>query len=196
VLAAALVAVASAALAQTPGGEAPHPILPAADAPTVRGSADAPATLVAYLDFASEACGRVEFMMKAIADAYPDGVRLVFKQDPHADDPVGQLPHQAALAAGQQGRFWDMADILFANPAKRTRDDLLAMAAQIGLDETAFATTLDSGRFAAAIDADRQEAAALKIAGTPAWFLNGARLPWPLTFTELRARVDTILAAK
>lgn len=177
----ALAAQIAAAAPQTDGTAGPGP--------NGTGPAGAPATIVEYTDFASGSCGRLQFMLKAIADTYPAGVRIVVKLDPRSDDPATWLAEEGALAAGAQGKFWEMTDLLFANEGRRTRNDLVGMAKQLGLDTKQFAADLDSGRFRADVDADRAEAAKRKIGGTPAYFLNDAPQPWPTTFPELKKRV-------
>lgn len=169
----------------------------AADAPTADGPgigpATAPVTIVAYTDFTSAACSRLHFMLKAIAGKYTDRVRVIVKQDPISDQANMWLAHEAALAAAAQGRFWEMADLIFANQSTLRRDDLIAMAGHLKLDVKQFTSDLDSAKFQTEIEHDRQEVATRKLKGVPVYFLNGARQPWPTTYGDLSARVSAAL---
>lgn len=85
------------------------------------------------------------------------------------------LAAEAAEAAGAQGRFWEMHDLLYAHQDALTVDDFLAYARQLGLDEDRFFDDLDSRRFAPRVARDLQSADASGVAGTPTFFINGRR---------------------
>jgi protein-disulfide isomerase len=159
------------------------------------GPADAPVTIVEFVDFASEPSARLAFMLKALADTYPTEVRIVFKHDPSASHPEAILAHEAALAAAAQDKFWEMSDIVFSNQSRLQRADLVGMAMQLGLDRKRFETDLDSGLLQDPIDRDRQEAAGLHAKTAPVCVFNGKELAWPLTFDQLKALVDKSTAS-
>jgi protein-disulfide isomerase len=98
----------------------------------------------------------------------------------HKESP---LAHEAALAAGDQGKFWEMHDLLFQTQSKLTRDDLIAKATQLNLDVPRFTKDLDTHRFKPQVESDRQEGNRLGVDGTPFFFINdhaisgGADLP-------------------
>jgi protein-disulfide isomerase len=166
----------------------------APDGPPAIGPQDAIATFVEYTDFTCEPCGRLDFMLTALASIYPRDVRIMFKHNPPASRDDALLAHEAALAAGAQGKFWPMADLIFANPQRRQRADFAGMAAQLHLDAKQFAADLDSGRFRASVERDQQEAAALGVKSAPVCTLNGERLRWPLTLRDLKALVEKLKA--
>lgn len=173
-------------------GERAHAQAPAT------GPADAPVTIVQFADFSSEPSARLSFMLEALVDAYPNAVRVVFKHVPPASNPNANVPltHDAALAAGAQGKFWEMADLIFGNQGRATHDDMAGMARQLGLDMRRFLTDLDTeggGQYQSAIEADQQEAVRLGIKA-PACTLNGEILRWPVTLQQLKAAVDKRLA--
>jgi protein-disulfide isomerase len=194
---------ATSASAQQRPGPAPVPMSPppvqeppSADISLLEtGPADAAVTLVEFVDFASEPSSRLAFMLKALVDRYPTQVRVVFKNDPDPSHPETWLAHEAALAAAEQGKFWQMSDVMFSNQQRLQRDDLITMAAQIGLDKNRFQSFLDSGLLRSQIERDRQEADGLSKASAPLCLLNGKQLPWPMTFEALKAAVDKTLAA-
>src|SRR5439155_3348406 len=84
-----------------------------------------------------------------------------------------QLAHQAAMAAMEQGKFWEMHDLLFANPAKAQPSDPLAYAKQLKLDVARFEKDLASDRIKQAIASDVAEGIKVGVSGTPSYTING-----------------------
>lgn len=159
-----------------------------------RGPETAPVTLVVFTDLDSSACEGLAVVLHALGEMYPERVRMVFKHQPSTRDNRSQS-HEAVQAAAAQGRFWDMYEMLLANQGRRSRADLIAMAAQIELDVAQFTAELDGGAHRAVVAADGDEAVRLKIEATPTMFLNGRRLAGSRTLTELRRFVDAIAPA-
>ena len=107
---------------------------------------------------------------------FPDSVRLVYRDFP-LDFHAGARPAaEAARCSAAMGRFWEYHDLLFVAQPDFGRDQLVGYAARLGLDRTAFAACLDSGRFRSAVDADISEGRARGVRGTPTFFINGRRL--------------------
>ena len=123
-------------------------------------------------------------------------MKLVFKHNPlsfHKDAP---LASEAALAAGAQGKFWPMHDILFQNQRKLKRDDLEKYAQEIGLNMAAFKADLDGGKFKAQIKADQDEARKHGARGTPTSFINGRKLRGAQPFARFKTVIDEELKKK
>ncbi|MBI5500589.1 MAG: thioredoxin domain-containing protein, partial [Deltaproteobacteria bacterium] len=145
----------------------------------VFGPADAKVVLVEFSDFLCPACRAAAQTIESIRDRYKDTVRFVFRQFPldmHGEN--ARLGAQAALAAGAQGKFWEMHDKLFAASDRlRTegRAAVDAFAQEIGLDMTAFAAALDGKTFEPALTADLALGDEVKLRGTPTFFLDGKR---------------------
>ncbi len=124
---------------------------------------------------------------------YGDKVRIVWKNQPldfHKDAP---LAHEAAMAADEQGKFWQFHDKVFQNQPKIQRDFLLQYAREIGLDMKRFETALTSGKFKPVIEADKLEAAALGNSGTPGFFINGRFLSGAKPFAEFAQAINAEL---
>jgi len=129
----------------------------------------------------------------------------VWKNQPldiHKDAP---LAHLAAMAADEQGRFWEFHDKLFANQPKIQREFLLQYAREVGLDMKRFERALDSANGRPRIDADVAEAKSLGTTGTPAFFINGRYLSGAKPFAEFakvinaeleRLKIDIPFAAR
>ncbi|MGE5243773.1 MAG: DsbA family protein [Betaproteobacteria bacterium] len=159
-----------------------------------RGPENARVTIVEFADFTSEASARLAFMLEALSARYPDDVRVVFRHNVDQSRPDAVLVHEAALAAAAQGRFWEMADLIFSNQNHLQRADLERMAGQLGLDAKRFDADLDSQPYDDVLLRDRQEAASAGVRDVPTCMLNGRRFDWPLTLEQLKKAVAGVLA--
>ena len=131
--------------------------------------------------------------LKQIQQAYGNKVRIVWKNYPlemHQDAP---LAHLAAMAAAEQGKFWEYHDKLFGNPGQLKREQLLKYAGDLGLDMKRFQQALDTARGKPLIDADSAEARSLGVTGTPAFFVNGKFLSGAKPIEEFRKVIDAEL---
>jgi len=163
--------------------------VPLGNAP-VQGPDTAKVTIVEYSDFQCPFCSRVVPTVKKIEETYGKDVRVLFKQNPlpfHQNAPGAA---EAALAANEQGKFWQMHDKLFANQQALSRADFEKYAADIGLDVNKFKASLDSGKFKQQIEADKAEAAKFGATGTPAFFVNGRFLSGAQPFENFKTLID------
>jgi len=160
---------------------------------TVRGSDKAPITILVFSDFESFPCARSASVIDGFLQQTRD-VRVIFKHAPAASNPNALLAHEAALAAGAQGRFWEMHDTLFENQTKLTRADLLGYAKSLGLDLAAFQQALDNHTYRPIVERDLAEAAGLGVTTTPTFFVNGRRLVGPQGYASLGAVIESLLA--
>jgi protein-disulfide isomerase len=159
-----------------------------------RGPADALVNIVVFSDFQCPFCGRVNPTLEKLTKDYAGKVRVFFKHYPlpfHQDAP---LASQAALAAGAQGKFWDMHDKLFANQQALKRPDLDRYAKELGLDEGKFKQALDSNAFKARIDADMALGSRVGVNGTPASFVNGRLVSGAQPYEAFKPIVDQEIA--
>lgn len=138
-----------------------------------RGPADAPVVLVEYTDYQCPFCGRAQPTIQAILDRYGDSVQHVFKNLPLPMHPQARLAAEAALCAGDQGKFWELHDWLFANKDSISTETLAAQAEALGLDVPTFNTCVSDGTHRQQVDADAQEANSFGIRGTPGFTING-----------------------
>ncbi len=159
----------------------------------VRGDPSALVTIVEFGDFQCPFCQRAETTLTQLRGRYGNDLRIVWKNNPLAFHTNAQLAAEAALAAGAQGRFWEMHDLLYANREALARTDLDRYAAQLGLDVTRFAHDLDTHVYAAQIMADQALAGTLGARGTPAFFVNGTELSGAQPVERFTATIDAIL---
>lgn len=158
-------------------------------APSV-GPANAPLTLVEFSDFQCPYCAVAAPELHRVMRAFPQQIRLVFKEYPLDIHPLAPLAAAAAVAADKQGKFWDMHDALFARRHSLDRDGLLATARDIGLDMDKFTADLDSDKVKAVIEQDMHEGDQVSIQGTPTLFINGQRYNGPLNLLALRTVLE------
>jgi protein-disulfide isomerase len=165
------------------------------DAP-VKGPAGAKVTVVAFSDFQCPFCSRAVPVMKQIEDEYKGKVKIAFKQLPLPFHDKAHLAAEAALAANEQGKFWQMHDKLFANQQALDRPNLEKYAEELGLNMTKFKAALDSGKFKDKVDSDAKEGAAVGATGTPTFFINGTKVVGAQPFDAFKTVIDTELKSK
>jgi predicted DsbA family dithiol-disulfide isomerase len=142
------------------------------------GPADAPITMVEFSDFECPYCQSFGPTVEQVKATYPDDVKVVFLQFPLRQiHPNAQKSGEASLCAFEQDKFWEAHDLYFAERSSLTVPDLKEKAGRLGLDTEAFATCLDSGKYADRVQAEMDAGAAVGVTGTPAVFINGRPLP-------------------
>jgi protein-disulfide isomerase len=139
----------------------------------VLGPKNAPVTIVAFSDFECPFCGRVIPTLKQLEQDYKGKIRVAFKNSPLPFHQNAKPAAMAALAANEQGKFWEMHDKLFANQRALDRASLEKYAQEIGLNMNQFKAALDSNKFQAQLDADMAESTRVGVNGTPSFFING-----------------------
>ncbi len=163
----------------------------------VHGKTDAPVTLVEYTDFQCPACGAYYPILKELEAEMGDTVRIVIRHYPLVQIHKNALPSaRAAEAAGRQGKFWEMYDVLFANQAEWSgaQDPMMsifpAYAGRIGLNVEQFRKDMSDATLDDKITVDRGTGNELKITGTPSFFLNGEKLENPKSAEAFKKAVE------
>jgi protein-disulfide isomerase len=141
----------------------------------VRGKADAQVVILVFEDFACASCAGLEPALKALRDEFPNDVQFVFKHNPDPENETALLAHEAAVEAGRQGKFWEMHDLLAANPAKLAAEQLTGYATTLKLDTAAFDQALKARSHRAVVARDLLEAKAVGASGNLTLFINGRR---------------------
>ncbi len=156
----------------------------------VSGPADAPLTLVEYLDFECPFCARATGAAREVREHFGDRLRYVPRHLPLDVHPHAILAGVAAEAAAEQDRYWDMHELLFERQARLERDDLIAYAAELGLDVERFTADLDDPALAQRLDRDLAGAEASGVRGTPTFFIGERRHQGPYDARSLIAALE------
>ncbi|MDD9987131.1 MAG: DsbA family protein [Spirochaetaceae bacterium] len=163
----------------------------AADGFPAAGPPDAPVTIVEFSDFECPYCARLLPILEQAQRQYGDKLRVVYRHYPLTGiHPNAWTAAEASLCAGEQGRFWQLHDVMFAEQGDLAVDALRAKAERLDLDTVAFGRCLDSGRHYDAVLADVRAGDALGVSGTPAMFVNGRFIGGAVPFSTLAAIVD------
>jgi len=173
-----------------------------------RGPEDAPVTIVVWSDFECPHCRMVMPILDGIVAANAPRVRLVHKFYPLHMHKSAEPAARAAIAAKNQGRYWEMEQLLFKNQARLSDADLDQYAASLKLDMRRFHGDLKAAKTTEALAQDRAEADRLGLAGTPFIFIDGRPFdldyfhvnedlgPWVALELELRAAQGSAAAAR
>jgi protein-disulfide isomerase len=167
----------------------------AADGPS-KGPSSAPVTIVEFSDFECPYCSRAEETVSQVLKQYGDKVRLVYRDFPLPFHPNAQKAAEAAQCAGDQGKYWEMHEKLFANQKDLKPEALKGYAKELNLDPAKFEKCLDGGAKAAVVDANRKAGEKVGVTGTPAFFINGYQLTGAQPFEEFKTIIDAELASK
>jgi len=168
----------------------------------VRGSADAPVTLEEYGDFQCPPCGRLAEPLQQIEKDYGPRLRVIFHNFPFTIHEHAHEAAYAAEAAGLQGKFWEMHDMLYREQANwaKTKDVqplFDSYASMIGLDVDRFKKDMTSEKVKEKVESDRKKGETLGVKNTPTIFINNESVPpTSLNPTALRAAIDAAVREK
>ena len=109
-------------------------------------------------------------------EEYPGKIKLVLKNYPYRYRDYSHLAAEALLAAGDQGKYWEMHDIMIKNSPTLDRDSLIRYAGELQLDLKKFTSDLDSMKHRSLIKEDEDLAVAMDLYNTPTFFINGRKV--------------------
>ncbi len=160
----------------------------------IRGPGDALVTLVEYGDFECPYCGRAEQVIRELLSSFGEDVRYVWRHLPLNDvHPDAQIAAEASEAAGAQGRFWEMHDILLGHQGDLRPTHLAAYAKELDLDAGRIADELRNRYYTSRVSEDVASADESGVSGTPTFFVNGRRHYGAYDIATL---TDTVRAAR
>jgi protein-disulfide isomerase len=144
------------------------------DPKRVKGNPKARVVIVEFSDFQCPYCGQVEATLKSVLAKHEGTVALAFRDMPISQiHPFAQGAAEAARCAGEQGKFWEYHDLLFADQGALDRSGLIAKAAKLQLDPQQFETCISSEKYKSQVQQDNQEGMRAGVSGTPGFFING-----------------------
>jgi protein-disulfide isomerase len=151
--------------------------IPVGNSP-VKGPKNAKVTIVEWADYQCPFCAQAHPLFEQVLKEYPNDVNFVFKQFPlpATMHPNAMPAAKAALAAGKQGKFWEMHEVLFQNLRELGPDKLKEYAGRVGVNVAQWEKDLASAEIQAQIDREMAEGRSADVTGTPTIFVNGKRL--------------------
>lgn len=133
--------------------------------------------------------------VKKIMETYKGKVRLVIKNYPYRYRDFARIAAEASLAARDQGKYWEMHDLLIRRSPRLDRTSLIEYARDLGLDVKKFTESLDSQKHTAAINEDLDLAVKMDLYNTPTFFINGRRVIGERPFEYYRKIIEGELKA-
>lgn len=164
-----------------------------------KGPADASVTLIEYSDFQCPACAAYYPLLKQLNQDFEGQIKFVYRHFPlmqiHAN---AELAAKAAEAAGLQGKFWEMHDMIFENQKSWASSANAAVifagyAVSLGLDSEKFATDINSTEVKQKVLRDYQSGLKAGVNGTPTFFINGEKIANPRGYDEFKALINSYL---
>jgi len=164
---------------------------------TVRGNKDAKVTIVEFSDFQCPYCARhaTETFPQIDKTYIQTGkVRYIFRHFPLPFHEFAQKASEAAMCAGDQGKFWEMHDKIFADQTKMAVEDLQKYASGLGLKIGDFNACLSSDKYKKVVTDDISLGTEAGVSGTPAFFINGTFLSGAQPFANFQQIIEGELA--
>lgn len=161
----------------------------------MKGAADGVVTIVEFSDFQCPFCSRVNPTIAQIVEEYPDQVRIFFKQMPLGFHDRAEPAARAALAAHNQGKFWEMHDLMFENQRALTDENFVAWAEELGLDIEQFQADYESDELRELVQADLATAQEIGVRGTPNFYINGVNVRGAQPFANFQSVIDAEIEA-
>lgn len=166
----------------------------------VKGNREAKVTLVEYSDFQCPACGAYYPVLKQLQQEFGEGIVFVYRHFPlrqvHAN---AELAARSAEAAGKQGKFWEMHDVLFENQKEwsdqpNAKETVIKYAQSLDLDIERFKSDLDSKEVREKVNDDYQSGIKARVNSTPTLFLNGNKLDNPRNYGEFKDLIQKAIS--
>lgn len=164
----------------------------------IKGPENAPITLVEFGDYQCPACGAYHPIVNEVLQKYPSDVKLLFKHFPISSiHPFALDAALAAEAAGQQGKYYEMHNLLYERQDEWTKDPKAKFeeyAKEIGLDIDKFNEDIDRSDLKQKIDGQRVEGIDAGVNSTPSFFINGKKIVNPQNADGFASLIDEALA--
>jgi len=163
----------------------------------ITGNAKAPVTIMEFGDYESDACAKAHTVVKEVLAIYGSQVNFIFRHFPLLK--IHQKAHkaaEAAIAAAQEGKFWEMHVILFLNRRNLGTISLKSYAKEIGITNKDFLNDLINGKYGWNVQDDLTEGIQLGVTDVPAFFINKQRLEGSVTVESFKKNIDAALKDK
>ena len=158
----------------------------------VKGNAAAAVTIVEFSDFQCPYCARLQSTLKEVLKAYPNDVKIVYKHFPLSFHDQAKNASKAAEAAREQGKFWEMHDVIYENYNKLKENSYAEFAQKLGLNVEKFKADFTNAEYDRLIQADINLGRQAGVTGTPSLFMNGKKMQ-RRSINDFKAAIDKLL---
>lgn len=188
----------------TPPGFVATTVPPISSSDHVRGNANAPVSIIEYGDYECPACAEYQPVVQQILQDYGNKISLAFRNFPlYSIHPNAGISAQAAEAAGLQGKFWEMHDLLYskqndwagASSNSVVQQYFNGYAQSLGLNITKFDADINSSAVMQKIQNDVSTGNTAQIDHTPTFFVNNKQIPNPGSYNDFKAALDQAFSA-
>ncbi|NUQ57035.1 MAG: DsbA family protein [Candidatus Paceibacter sp.] len=157
----------------------------------IKGNASSTNVIIEYSDFQCPACASYHPIVKQFVADSGDKVAFVYRHFPLPQHKNAKTSAAAAEAAGKQGKFWEMHDLIFENQkawenSAKAEEIFTGYARQLGLNVEQFAADYNSEEIKAKVDADYKSGVKAGVNSTPSFFLNGKKITNPRSYDEFK----------
>lgn len=174
-------------------------VLGVAEGDWVKGNPEAQITIVEYADYQCLACASYQPLVKRIVEEYSDNLKVVYRHFP-----LGTIHStafnaaKASEAAGNQDKFWEMHDMLFAkqeewSDEKNAKDNFFGYAENLGLDIEKFKSDFESDEVKERVEKDLFDGQRLGVSATPTFYMNGEKLNGIKDYDDFASRIDELI---
>jgi protein-disulfide isomerase len=161
-----------------------------------KGPDDAPVTIVEFSDFQCPYCARGTQNLREAVSAYEGKVKIAFKHYPLPFHNEAKDAAKAAMAAGEQGKFWEMHQALFDAQKQLKQDGIFEeLAGKLGLNMAKFKKDMQNPEYDKIIEADMKQGQGVGVRGTPAFFINGSRIVGAQPPAKFKQEIEKALEA-
>jgi protein-disulfide isomerase len=161
----------------------------------IKGNKNAPITVAEFSDFQCPYCARFSPTIDQVLKAYPNDVKFVYKDFPLSFHKQAKNAAKAARAAGEQGKFWEMHDLIFEKYSTVNEVMFKEFATKLNLDMNKFVADFGGNKYDALIQQDINLGRQSGVTGTPSLFMNGKRMQ-RRSFDDFKQAIDAILNQK
>lgn len=156
--------------------------------------------VVEFGDYQCPACGAMYPVQERLLKEMGDKFTLTYKHFPLPMHSNAFKAAEAAEAAGEQGKFWEMTDKLYTNQNDWSNSGEAASifrryAQDLGLDANQFKQSMDGGKFSAKISRDQNDGTGLSVAATPTYFINGKLYQGALDYESFKQAIEQAASA-
>jgi cyclophilin family peptidyl-prolyl cis-trans isomerase/protein-disulfide isomerase len=191
-------------VAPTPGTDESSLFPAVGEKDHIRGSMNADVTIVVYSDFQCPGCASLAPVLSQLESTFPSKLRVVFRQLPLYDiHDKALLAAQASEASSDEGKFWEMHDLLYMNyttwismPPDEFKNWLVQQSVVIGLNSTTFSEKLTSQEIVDRVEGDLEQALKIGLRTTPFLLINGQMYNGPRDYGNLETIIQLILLGK